>query len=369
MGGGDLNLKKSWHPSTLRNIERVWKAEQKHEAEQKKIEQLQRELAEERAKEEMQNYAEHQGVVKKKEEKLDWMYQGPAALVDREQYLTGRQIDKTFEILEQHEKSNFAPASDNGCQIGSLFNQGMSTTQAPVDIANKIREDPLFMIRKQEEEKQKKLLTNPIKLKQLQEMLKNSLSSSKDKKKKRKKHKTRHSDNEDNRSGKRKHHAINGKKEKVHEKHSKRKKHSKQDYVQTESSDSDSSDHDNVKRKYTDKKHERRSIKSNRENGSYKSQHHELHIKKLSKEEMDCKRQEMMDNAIWREEQRQKNVQQYKEEEIKESVLSEKVKSKDFIKPMLLKAADSGTVEARIKQNIYNVQRNRGSMDTNFARR
>uniref|UniRef100_A0A8C0BBC9 CBF1-interacting co-repressor CIR N-terminal domain-containing protein n=1 Tax=Buteo japonicus TaxID=224669 RepID=A0A8C0BBC9_9AVES len=39
----DLNLKKSWHPQTLRNVEKVWKAEQKHEAERKKIEELQRE--------------------------------------------------------------------------------------------------------------------------------------------------------------------------------------------------------------------------------------------------------------------------------------------------------------------------------------
>ena len=27
MGGGDLNMKKSWHPVLLTNQERVWKAE------------------------------------------------------------------------------------------------------------------------------------------------------------------------------------------------------------------------------------------------------------------------------------------------------------------------------------------------------
>ncbi|XP_075027647.1 pre-mRNA-splicing factor CWC25 homolog isoform X2 [Calonectris borealis] len=57
MGGGDLNLKKSWHPQTLRNVEKVWKAEQKHEAERKKIEELQ----EQRAPEETQRRAEHCG--------------------------------------------------------------------------------------------------------------------------------------------------------------------------------------------------------------------------------------------------------------------------------------------------------------------
>lgn len=42
----------------------MWKAEQKHEVEQQKIEQLQKELAEERAREEIQAFAEDQGVVR-----------------------------------------------------------------------------------------------------------------------------------------------------------------------------------------------------------------------------------------------------------------------------------------------------------------
>ena len=58
------NLKKSWHPSTFSNLERVWKAEQKDEAERKKIAQLQQELKEERSREEMQRAAEDAGVVK-----------------------------------------------------------------------------------------------------------------------------------------------------------------------------------------------------------------------------------------------------------------------------------------------------------------
>jgi hypothetical protein len=32
--------KKGWHTGSLRNIENVWKAEQKHGAEQKKLEEL-----------------------------------------------------------------------------------------------------------------------------------------------------------------------------------------------------------------------------------------------------------------------------------------------------------------------------------------
>lgn len=349
MGGGDLNLKKSWHPSTLRNIERVWKAEQKHEAEQKKIEQLQRELAEERAKEEMQHYAEEKGAVQKREEKLDWMYQGPAALVDREQYLTGRQIDKTFEILQQQENDDIP--SDNESCIGSLFLRASSN--APVDIANKIREDPLFLIRKQEEEKQKKLLNNPVKLKQLQEMLRNSLSEDKEKRKKKKK---------DKEGNKKKSH------KKLH-KHTKTEKISRKrkNYKSSSSSDSDSDTKPPHRNKYIEKHHWKEYSKGR---DWYKREDDKPPKKKrVTEEEMEQKRREMMENAQWRQKQLKNNVKHYKEEEIKEDLEIEKVKGKDFIKPMLSKAAASGTVEARIKQNIYNIQRSKNSMDSNFARR
>ena len=63
------NLKKSWHPQTLRNVEKVWKAEQKAEAESKKIEQLRKELEEERAREDMQRHAVQQGIAK-------WVWRG-----------------------------------------------------------------------------------------------------------------------------------------------------------------------------------------------------------------------------------------------------------------------------------------------------
>lgn len=48
----------------MKNIERVWKAEQKFEAEQKKIEELQKELKEERAREEITRFAEQSGAIK-----------------------------------------------------------------------------------------------------------------------------------------------------------------------------------------------------------------------------------------------------------------------------------------------------------------
>lgn len=406
MGGGDLNLKKSWHPSTLRNIERVWKAEQKHEAEQKKIEQLQRELADERARDEIRHYAEEKGVVKKKDDRLDWMYQGPAALVDREQYLTGRTLDKTFDILEQMENKNqtYETSTD---QPGAIFSQ--PTVNVTVDLANKIREDPLFSIRKRETDQKKQLLNNPVKMKQLRELLEQSVGSldkkSKKKKKKDKKRKKRkaESDSSEDESARKR-----SKREREKEKNSKtrredsREKFKERDVVHT----------DNVKDKYyrngkeygliggkkaqpNDFRSERKRSRSPRERANKQpvlkhwndSKQKESRPKspprwqrnepkkKLDPEEAERKRREMMDDAKWRQEQRERNVRKYREEEEREDFLAKQAMAKqknetpDFIKPLLSKAADSGSVESRVKQKMYNIQRNRSAMDQNFAKR
>lgn len=58
MGGGlgFLN-KKTWHPGRLSNVENVWKKEQEHLKEQSKLEDLRKQIADERAKEELEMVA------------------------------------------------------------------------------------------------------------------------------------------------------------------------------------------------------------------------------------------------------------------------------------------------------------------------
>ncbi|CAB3993304.1 Hypothetical predicted protein [Paramuricea clavata] len=196
MGGGDLNLKKSWHPQTLHNIEKVWKAEQKAEAETKKIEQLRRELDEERQREEMQRYAVDQGIAKKKSDRLEWMYSAPGhSGVNHEEYLLGKSIDKAVDPLAANDEKNAeAP--------GASFMDNDSPN-ASNDLAAKIRDDPLFMIKKKENEKKKELLKNPVRMKQLQQMLKADLGKKGKKDKKRKKEKRqKNSSDEDSRKTK-----------------------------------------------------------------------------------------------------------------------------------------------------------------------
>ena len=54
---------------------------------------------------------------------------------------------------------------------GALFiDSGSSGANSSADIAMKIREDPLFLIKQKELEAKKKLASNPVKLKRLQQV-------------------------------------------------------------------------------------------------------------------------------------------------------------------------------------------------------
>lgn len=52
----------TWHPGRVQNMEEVWKREQEASKEDQKMKDLQKQIAEERAKEEMMQVAEAAGV-------------------------------------------------------------------------------------------------------------------------------------------------------------------------------------------------------------------------------------------------------------------------------------------------------------------
>lgn len=100
--------------------------------------------------------------------------------MDREQYLLGKAIDKTFEKIATNEQSQSqlsAPPKnhvEHECipfSIRNLKNKN-STFEGQVDIARKLLEDPLVAIRKREVESRTQLLQNPVKLKEISMLLK-----------------------------------------------------------------------------------------------------------------------------------------------------------------------------------------------------
>jgi hypothetical protein len=155
--GGDLNLKKSWHPHLRKNQERVWKEENQALEERKQIEKLRRERDEERALEELQKLqAESGGKVVTK--RVDWMYSGPSGdgagvTEEREGYLLGkRRIDNLL-------KSNDTQTLQKGAAVGidAVSNTNANTAR---DTHKKVLEDPLLMIQKQKMELQLKAMKN-----------------------------------------------------------------------------------------------------------------------------------------------------------------------------------------------------------------
>ncbi|KAJ7225272.1 Pre-mRNA splicing factor-domain-containing protein [Mycena pura] len=174
MGGGDLNMKKSWHPLLLKNQERVWQEEKKALEEKKKLDQLRKEREEERQMQELQRLQEEQ-TGKKRQERLEWMYATPATgssqnANELEDYLLGkRRVDKML-------------TADENAKLGATHKNFIAVQNANTarDIAAKIREDPLLAIKQQEQAAYDALLANPLRLREMQE--RNGIKPKKDKK-------------------------------------------------------------------------------------------------------------------------------------------------------------------------------------------
>nr|KAG5697170.1 hypothetical protein BaRGS_002179 [Batillaria attramentaria] len=96
---------------------------------------------------------------------MDWMYRGHK--IDTEDYLLGKSVDKmiTGEPTATEESTG---------GVGSLISERIKANVA-LDMQAKMREDPLFAIRRKEEDARKRLLENPVKMKQLQKLHKGQI--------------------------------------------------------------------------------------------------------------------------------------------------------------------------------------------------
>ncbi|CAG9854209.1 unnamed protein product [Phyllotreta striolata] len=127
-------------------------------------------------------------------DKLDWMYKGAHSQVDREEYLLGKSVDKTFEQLtneEKEKKLGLVPPKnhvEHECIPPSIRDYNKIVHEEQVDLSAKLQEDPLVAIKRQEEEARRQFLQNPIQLKKLQEAMKSQENKKKSKKQKKKKH-------------------------------------------------------------------------------------------------------------------------------------------------------------------------------------
>ncbi len=189
MGGGDLNLKKSWHPVLMSNQRRVWEEEKKALDERKRIEQMMKERQEERNIQEIQEMQEAAGGTKRAQ-RVEWMYSGPSAgqtgtTEEMEGYLLGkRRIDGLIKGTE-NKKLEKASTEDSFMAL-----QNANTVR---DTAAKIREDPMLAIKQREQAAYEALMNDPVSRRRLLKEAGHEIKS----KEKERRHKHRHHHRDD----------------------------------------------------------------------------------------------------------------------------------------------------------------------------
>ncbi|CAL9201416.1 unnamed protein product [Musa hybrid cultivar] len=167
--------KKGWHTGSLRNIENVWKAEQKHEAEQRKLEELRKQIQDEREKSEFRLLQEQAGLVPR-QERLDFLYESGLAV--------GKGSSDGFKALQAppaaaSTTSTSDASSSKAAVPGALFED---KPQSANDTWRKLHSDPLLLIRQREQEALARIKNNPIKMAMIQKSVEDEKKKKQDKK-------------------------------------------------------------------------------------------------------------------------------------------------------------------------------------------
>lgn len=205
--GGDLNLKKSWHPVLMSNQKRVWAEEQKALDERKKTEQVLKERAEERAILELERMQEAAGG-KKRVDRVDWMYNGPGSgsgaggagsgvTEEMEGYLLGKRS------LQGLVKRSETEALKKDAGEGQGFMALNSNANSARDTMSKVANDPMLAIKKQEQAAYEKMMSDPARRRQLMEAAGKGEEGEKDSERRHRRHRHRLRDDEDGHRSKR----------------------------------------------------------------------------------------------------------------------------------------------------------------------
>ncbi|KAJ4892283.1 hypothetical protein Rs2_32031 [Raphanus sativus] len=186
MGMKFLN-KKGWHTGSLRNIENVWKAEQKQEAEQKKLEELRLQLVQERERSEFRALQEQAGLIPR-QERLEFLYDSGLAVGKGSASGSGVSFQREEQPLANAaEAGNNAGEKPDPSAPGALFED---KTPSANDSWRKLHSDPLLLIRQREQEALARIKNNPVKMalirKSVEEKGKGKDGDAKEHKKKRK---------------------------------------------------------------------------------------------------------------------------------------------------------------------------------------
>ena len=180
--GGPLAFlnKKTWHPGRIQNQEKVWLKEQEAAKEQQKLEDLKKQIEEERAREELEALAQAAGV-KKREEKLDWMYQGGV----------GAKLDANQRTEDVITKEPVVATGEVDRRALPSFYEKDDPSSAN-EIWQRLHGDPLMIMKQQELQARRSIVSNPVKM----DAIKKKVDERFDEERRRKRKHRRHEDGE-----------------------------------------------------------------------------------------------------------------------------------------------------------------------------
>jgi len=166
------------------NQERVWKAEQAHKEEQKKIEELRGQRQEERQIEELRAI---QDGGRQRQQRLEWMYSGEAAMMPTsDEYLLGKEwkADEDKDDVSRLNSdaalpgANFissAPAAAAAAPAGGApagaREDPLTETQARTKEFAVKQHDPLFAMKSAEASAREQVLSNPLMMARIKQQL------------------------------------------------------------------------------------------------------------------------------------------------------------------------------------------------------
>ncbi|GAB4823689.1 hypothetical protein N2152v2_010735 [Parachlorella kessleri] len=161
--GGPLAFlnKKTWHPGRVQNLEEVWKREQAAAKEEQQMRDLQKQIAEERAREELHQVAEAAGH-KIKSDRLDWMYQGGMQARQEADQRLEAAAGAGEAAAEQQQQEEQPSRVDQAVALPSFYAE--DTPASANEVWQRLHSDPLFAIKQQEHAARKSIVANPVQM-------------------------------------------------------------------------------------------------------------------------------------------------------------------------------------------------------------
>ena len=281
------------------------------------------------------------------EKQTEWMYNG-SSKPDPESYLLGRRIDDAVDPTQETTKDWLSGKVPEEGDIGARAEMWKTK-----DAFAKAREDPMFIIEKQKRSAHVDFKNNPLKVQKIKDLLANELKKDMKKKKKKKRKKSDDDDEQDAKSTSRQRKGSDSRRRSSERKRSRSRDRRAPSPTKPRATTSAASTRPG-RAPPPSQKFQR--------GGSGVS-------KKMTAEELEKKRAEMLENASSRDSERREKYKKRKANEVNDTSENKEGKA-EFLQKFKVDsyASGSSSVEDRIKSGIFSKQRTKADLN-NFLKK